>query len=189
MGELAEKTMGIVGFGDIGRATGVLAKAYGMKIVATRRNPALSADDPILDECFATGDLAAMVEQCDYVVVSTPLTPSTKHIVDASVLKAMKRSAVLINVGRGPCVDEAALVEALKSGEIRGAGLDVFEEEPLPRDSELWGLRNVLISPHCADQVDGWLDNSIRLFVDQMGKYLRDGAGGLANVVDVERGY
>ncbi|QDZ18799.1 2-hydroxyacid dehydrogenase [Chloropicon primus] len=189
VGELAGKTMGIIGFGDIGRATGVLAKAYGMRVLATRRNPELSRGDKAVDKIFCTADLELMVQECDYVVCSTPLVPSTKHIVNASVLSKMKRTAVFINVGRGQCVDERALCSALKSGAIMGAGLDVFETEPLPQDSELWGMPNVLISPHNADQVDGWLDNSIHLFVKNMSNYLEQGSEGLLNVVDIHRGY
>jgi len=96
---------------------------------------------------------------------------------------------VLINIGRGPCVDEAALVAALESKAIKGAGLDVFETEPLPQSSKLWTFPNVLISPHNADQVEGWLDNSINLFVANMERYLAGGTDNLVNVVDVRRGY
>ena len=185
--EISGKTMCIIGYGDIGRATAVLAKAYGMKVLASRRNPSLSKQDPNLDKIYATSDLEEMVRESDYVVVSTPLTEATKHIVDAKLLRAMKPSAVVINVGRGPCIDEKALVEALKTGRIKGAGLDVFEVEPLPKDSELWEMENVLISFHNADRAEHWLENSIQLFVTNMEKYMAGTA--LENVVDIHRGY
>jgi len=185
--ELRGKTLGVIGYGDIGRATGTLAKAFGMEVLASRRNPDLSKGDPVVSEMFAVTDLEAMVSRCDYVVVSTPLVAGTKHIVNEKVLAAMKPTAVVINIGRGPCIDEAALTRALKSGQIKGAALDVFEVEPLAEASELWGMDNVFISPHNADQVEGWLHNSIRLFLENMGNYLNEKE--LKNIVSLQRGY
>jgi len=185
--ELAGKTLSVIGYGDIGQKTGMLAKAFGMRVLASRRNPTLSSEDPVVEKMFAVSDIKAMVSESDYVVVSTPLTSSTKHIVNAEVIGAMKPSAVVINIGRGPCIDETALIEALKAKKIKGAGLDVFEEEPLQEDSELWDLNNVLISPHNADQVQGWLENSVHLFLENMERYLKGDK--LQNIVDIHRGY
>jgi phosphoglycerate dehydrogenase-like enzyme len=185
--EISGKTICIIGYGDIGRATAVLAKAYGMKVLASRRNPSLSQQDPHLDKIYPTSDLEEMVRESDYVVVSTPLTEATKHIVDAKLLSVMKPTAVVINVGRGPCINEMALVETLKKGTIKGAALDVFEVEPLPQDSELWQMDNVMISFHNADRAENWLENSIQLFVNNMEKYMSGQE--LENIVDIHRGY
>ena len=158
-----------------------------LQVLASRRNPKLSSGDGIVDEMFAIKDLNSMVAQCDYVVACTPLTPETKGMINAEVFKSMKPTAVFVNIGRGPCVDEASLVEALQTGQILGAGLDVFEVEPLPKTSPLWDMDNVFVSSHNADQVDGWLNNSIQLFVDNMERYLKK--EDLVNIVDTKRGY
>jgi phosphoglycerate dehydrogenase-like enzyme len=121
------------------------------------------------------------------VVVTAPLTPQTKGLVGGDAIAAMKRTAVLVNVGRGPVLDEAALVEALEGGRIRGAALDVFETEPLPAESPLWRLPNVLLSPHCADHVPGWVDEAMRVFLRQLERFRRGEP--LRDAVDKKLGY
>lgn len=142
--------MGIIGYGDIGRAVAKLATVYGMRIVALRRHPFLSRDDPFCDVVYGRdkGSLNQLMSESDYIVCSTPSTVETRGMVNADAFSAVKQNAVFINLGRGPVVDEPAMIQALKSGKLKGAALDVFTEEPLPKTSELWSLPNVLISPH-----------------------------------------
>ena len=141
------QTLGIVGFGDIGRAVARKARAFGVRLLA--HDP--YGDAKAADELDATlVPLPELLAESDYVSLHTPLTPETRHLIGAAELAAMKPTAVLINTARGPVVDEAALVEALTSGGIAAAGLDVFEEEPLPADSPLCGLENVVLTPHVA---------------------------------------
>jgi phosphoglycerate dehydrogenase-like enzyme len=184
---LRGKTLGIVGYGEIGRATARLAKAFGMRVIGARRHPERSAGDPLLDEALPDGRRLELLQRSDYVLVCTPLTPETRGLVGAAEIAALKPSAVLVNVGRGPCVDEAALLQALEAGRIRGAALDVFEQEPLPSGHPFYGLDNVLLSPHCADHVPGWLDDATALFLENL-ELFRRGAP-LKNVVDKRAGY
>src|SRR5262245_54550549 len=135
------RTLGIVGYGDIGKATAARARALGMKILALRRRPEESRGDPLVDEILPAKDLPSLLHRSDYAVVATPLTSDTHHLVGKNEIAHLQSSAVLINVGRGAVVDEAALVEALREGRIKGAALDVFEEEPLPAKSPLWELQ------------------------------------------------
>ena len=153
--ELRGKTMGVVGYGDIGRATAKLANAYGMRVVALRRHPEISVNDPLCDKVMGTGKAALneLMAESDYVVCSAPSTISTRGMINEDAFAAAKEGMVFINLGRGPVVDEKAMVNALKSGQLKGAALDVFAEEPLPKGHDLWGLDNVLISPHNMDQV------------------------------------
>ena len=153
--ELRGKTLGVVGYGDIGRATAKLANAYGMRVIALRRHPEISANDPLCDKVLGTGKAALneLMAESDYVVCSAPSTVSTRGMVNEDAFAAAKEGMVFINLGRGPVVDEKAMINALKSGQLKGAALDVFAEEPLPKGHDLWGLDNVLISPHNMDQV------------------------------------
>jgi len=141
------QTLGIVGFGNIGRAVARKARAFGMRLLA--RDP-YGDPNAAAELGAALVPLADLLAESDYVSLHTPLTPETRHLIGAAELRAMKPTAVLINTARGPVVDEAALVEALASGGIAGAGLDVFEEEPLPADSPLCRLGNVVLTPHVA---------------------------------------
>ncbi|MDE3197287.1 MAG: D-2-hydroxyacid dehydrogenase [Acidobacteriota bacterium] len=185
--ELSAQTMGIVGYGDIGRAISRRAKAFGMRVLALRRNPAPRDGDEFVDRVYPTKDIHAMLPECDYVVVAAPLTPETKHLVSHAEFNAMKPSAIIMNVGRGPVIDEAAMAEALRTKRIRGAALDVFEVEPLPQDSPLWEMDNVLISAHTADHTHDWLDDAISFFLDQFARW-RKGEP-LKNIVDKKAGY
>ncbi len=186
---LSGRTMGIVGYGEIGRECALLAKALGMRIVTTRRRPDLSKDDSLVDQSYALADLNAMLSACDAVVLAAPSTPETFHMIGEGQLRAMKKSALLINVGRGSVVDEPALVRALSEGWIAGAALDVFETEPLPKDSPLWGLENVLLSPHCTDRTinPDWLEMAALRFVENFEHYLKGEP--LEHVIDKKAGY
>jgi len=176
-----------VGYGDIGRAVAARLRLLGVEILALRRRPLLSAPDHLVKETFPPERLLELVARADDVVVAAPLTPQTKGLVGRDAIAAMKRTAVLVNVGRGPVLDEAALVEALEQGRIRGAALDVFEAEPLPAESPLWRLPNVLLSPHCADHVPGWVDEAMRVFLGQLERFRRGEP--LLDVIDKTRGY
>ena len=169
---LEGQTAGIVGYGSIGRAVGDRCAALGMNVIAFSRH---------------RGSLDELLRASDYVVVCTPMTDETRGLIGRREIKAMRRNAVLINVGRGPVVDEAALVAALKSHRIRGAALDVFEHEPLPRSHPLWSLDNVLISPHGADHTADSHIRAMRCFIDNYRRFERGEP--LENVVDKTAGY
>ena len=147
--EIRGSILGIVGYGDIGRAAAKLAKAYGMKVIALRRNPNKSPEDPYCDVVYGSDkdSLNKLFSESDYVLCAAPLTPETKGMIGKEQFDNAKDDAVFINVGRGPIVDEDAVIDALKTGKLKGAVLDVFAMEPLPKDSELWELENVLLSP------------------------------------------
>lgn len=197
---LRGQTLGIVGYGSIGRELARAADALGMNVLAVKRDVMHPADEDAYHEP-GTGDpegeiplrlyppqaLASMAKECDCLVVTSPLTDATRHMVDATVLKGMKKTAVLINVGRGPVVDEAALIEALQAHRIGGAALDVFEQEPLPADSPLWKLDNVIIAPHISGSFSTYDEKAALLFVENLERYL-DGRP-LLNRVQRERGY
>jgi phosphoglycerate dehydrogenase-like enzyme len=181
------RTLGIVGYGDIGKAMAARARPLGLRVLALRRRPEESRADPLVDEVLPPEALPDLLRRSDYVVVATPLTPETRHLLGRAELSHLKRSAVLINVGRGAVIDERALVEALEQGRLKGAALDVFEEEPLPAGHPLWRLENVLLSPHCADQTVTWLQDATRAFLENLDRFRRGEP--LRNVVDKGRGY
>lgn len=185
--ELAGHTMGIVGYGDIGRAVACRARAFGMRIVALRRRPTISSGDPLVDVSLGPEGLPELLAQSDYIVAAAPLTPETRGLIGDSAFDRMKPGAVLINVGRGPVIDEAALVRALRARRIRGAALDVFETEPLPAGHPLYSLDNVLLSPHCADHTADWLERAMRFFLENFERFHE--ARALVNIVDKRQGY
>ena len=152
--ELRGKTMGIVGYGDIGRAVAKMASVYGMKIVALRRHPFLSRQDLLCDIVYGRDkdSLNQLMSESDFIVCSAPSTVETRGMVSAEAFQHVKEGSVFINLGRGPVVDESALIQSLESGRLKGAALDVFSQEPLPPDNKLWELENVLISPHNMDK-------------------------------------
>jgi len=184
--EIAGRTVGIVGYGDIGRAVATRAHAMGMRVLALKRH-APDLADPLIDLYFKPAELNDMLSLCDYVVVCAPLTPETRHMISTAALSAMKPTAVLINLGRGPVVDQAALVHALSEKKIRGAALDVFEQEPIPPGDPIWKLGNLFISPHCADHTKDWLDDAMRFFVQQYARFRNDEP--LENIVQKHLGY
>lgn len=197
---LAEQTVGIVGYGSIGREIARLAHAFGLTVLASKRD-AKRAAEKATDYSTGTGDpegsiperiypgeaLRSMAADCDYLIVTLPATPQTQHIINEELLKVMKDTAVLINVGRGAVVDEEALVKALKKKQIRGAALDVFEEEPLPFDSPLWRMNNVIISPHVSGNLSAYAERAVDLFIANLERYLERKP--LYNALDREAGY
>ncbi|MGB6724776.1 MAG: D-2-hydroxyacid dehydrogenase [Terracidiphilus sp.] len=184
--EISGQTVGIVGYGDIGRAVATRVKAMGMKVLALKRHPPVEGDT-LIDRFYQPDQLGEMLSACDYVVVAAPLTAETRHMISNAEFAAMKSSAVAINVGRGPVVDQAALVRALTGKQIRGAGLDVFEHEPIPPGDPIWSFDNVLISPHTADRTSTWLNQAMQFFIEQYERF-RNGQP-LKNVVNKQLGY
>ena len=163
MGGMYGQTLGIVGMGDIGRALARKAGALGLRIIACDPN----VDASVAGECGASlVEPETLLREADYVSLNLPLTPETRHLIGARELRLMKPTAYLINTARGPIVDEAALADALMKGEIAGAGLDVFEEEPLPSESPLLRLDNVVLTPHTA----GFSDESARRLRVEVGR-------------------
>jgi phosphoglycerate dehydrogenase-like enzyme len=168
------RTMGIVGYGAIGRAVGERAAAMGMTVLMnSRKSPSSSLEE--------------VLSRSDYVAVCTPLTDETRGLVGEAEIARMKPNAVIINVGRGPVIAEQALVSALEQRRIRGAALDVFDEEPLPEGHPFYRLDNVLLSPHCADHTAGWTELAANLFVQNYKRFVSGEP--LLNIVDKRSGY
>ncbi|MDH3375621.1 MAG: D-2-hydroxyacid dehydrogenase [Gammaproteobacteria bacterium] len=178
------KNLLIVGLGNIGRRVAARAKAAGMRVTGMRARP-MPVDD--VDEMISPDRLPAAVAASDFIAVHVPLTTATHRLIDRSVIDAMPPHAVLINASRGAVVDEAALYLALKQRRLKGAVLDVFEHEPLPDDSPLWDLDNVVITPHMADSIDNWQLRMTEQFCANLQRW-RAGQP-LQNIVDPKRGY
>jgi phosphoglycerate dehydrogenase-like enzyme len=181
------QTLGIVGYGSIGRAVATRASALGMHVLGLRRVSQASNEDPLIDKVYAPEELLEMLRRCDYVVVTVPLTEQTRGLVGDTEFAVMKKNAVVINLGRGPTVEEGAMIKALSQRRIRGAALDVFDQEPLPQGHPFYSLENVLLSPHCADHTPDWLDDAMRFFLEQLERYRRGET--LLNVVNKTSGY
>ncbi len=181
---LKGKTCLVVGLGNTGRAVAERAKAFGMRVIGTRARPEAMAH---VDEVHSSDALPGLWGRADLIAVCVPLLPTTRKLVDARAFAAMKKSAILVDVSRGGVVDGAAITNAMRSGALAGAALDVFEAEPLPPDHALWGMENVLISPHCSAVFDGWDMMSFELFCDNLERWRAGEA--LQNVVDPSRGY
>ncbi len=184
--DMHRQTLGLVGYGSIARELARLADAMGMTVLASKRDAMKTAEsetdyspegsgDPegtIPERIYPGEALATMAAECDYLVVTVPLTDATHHMVNARILETMKESGVLINIARGAVVDEKALITALSQEQIRGAALDVFEEEPLPASSPLWQLDNVIISPHISGNTDNYHEKASDLFIANLQRYL-----------------
>lgn len=172
---LEGKILAVVGYGGVGSACAKAAHRLGMRIHALRRHPERTerGKDRGVERMFAPDELHAMLAGADVVLAAAPLTPSTRHWINAAAFAAMKPTAIFMNVGRGPVVEEAALISALREGKIAGAALDVFEHEPLAPDSPLWGLENVLLSPHCTDRTRSphWTEVGMRCFLQNWRRY------------------
>ena len=180
-------TMGIVGYGDIGRAIASRARALRMRVLALRRRPEASAGDPLVDEVFGPERKLEMLARSDYIAAAAPLTSETRGMIGGPEFAVMQPTAVVMNVGRGPVIDEAALVRALRDRRIKGAALDVFDQEPLPEGHPFYALDNVLLSPHSTDHTPDWLEQAMQFFLDNFERYRKGEA--LLNVVEKHRGY
>jgi len=189
MGELHGMTVGLVGFGDIAKATAALCKAFGMRVVALRSAP--GADDVLADKVYYSrsqpSEKLEVFKEADFVICSLPGGQSTLKFCGAEEFAAMKPSGIFISIGRGTCVDEDALVEALQTKKIAGAALDVFAVEPLPQESPLWQCENLLFSPHNADLTVNYIGETWRIFLEKLQAY-STGAS-LGAEVDKVKGY
>jgi len=197
--ELRGKTLGVVGYGSIGREIGRIAKrGFAMRVLALTHGgdkrdrgyhePGVGDPDGTLpDAWFTRAQLLDLLAQSDFVLIATPLTDETRGMIGARELRAMKPTAFLVNIARGGIVDEAALVPALKENWFAGVGLDVFEKEPLPAESELWKLENALISPHVSGATRHYDERAVELFCENLRRYLRGEY--LLNLVDTTKGY
>jgi phosphoglycerate dehydrogenase-like enzyme len=186
-GGLHGKTLGIVGYGGIGSAAAARARPFGVKILALRRRAELFDSDPLVDATFAPDQINDLMAASDYVLAAAPLTPKTRGMIGAAQIAAMKPTAVIINVGRGPVIDQAALVQALEAGKIRGAALDVFEVEPVPPGDPLYRMHNVLLSPHTADRVEDFYALVFDCFLENFRRF--QAGEPLRNIVDKHAGY
>jgi len=198
--DMDSMTVGIVGYGSIGRELARICSAIGMTVLATKRDinrteelnafamPGLG--DPtgdIPDRIYPAETIRSMAKDCDFLVVTVPHTEETEHLLDDDVFTAMKNSAVLVSVSRGAVVDEKALITALSSGVIAGAALDVFEEEPLPSASPLWNLDNVIITPHLSGFTRDYHKKAAQVFKENLRRYLANDT--LLNQLDRAKGY
>jgi len=185
LGELEGAVLGVVGLGAIGEKTAEKAGGIGMRVLGLRRDPQRSS--PHVERMFGPDELHELLARSDWVVLATALTPETLGLIGKAELEAMKQSAYLINIARGSVVDEAALVHALEAGEIAGAGLDVFEHEPLAESSPLWDMGNVVLTPHFAGATPHYSDRVTGIFCENLRRW-QDGEP-LINVVDKQLAY
>lgn len=188
---LEGKKLLIFGLGEIGSRLAGVAKAFDMHVIGIKRDP--STHNGVADEVHSGDRLLELIPQADFIVLTCPLTPHTRHVIDSNALAAMNPTAYLINVARGQCVDETALTEALEKKTIAGAGLDVFSTEPLPDDSPFWDAENVLLTPHTAGEtgdyervvIDILMENLNRLWMgryDLVNRVRSDSSGGMAKI-------
>jgi phosphoglycerate dehydrogenase-like enzyme len=183
--ELPGKTMVLIGVGAIGERTARMATALGVRVIGVRRNPSKGAKT--IGEMVSPDRLLEVLPRADFVVLTVPLTAATRGMIGDAELRAMKPSAILINIGRGGTIQEDALIQALQEGRIGGAGLDVFENEPLSPDSPFWDMPNVIITSHYAGHNPHYNDRAMNIFLDNLHHYISGTA--LHNVVDMEAGY
>ena len=184
---LRGKTVGIIGLGHIGREVARLAKAFGMKVIATRRSAKQAGKARNVDLLVPPGQMKELLAKSDYVVLTLPLTPETRHIIGEAELKAMKPTSYIINIGRGSLIDQEALIRALDKKQIAGAGLDVVTPEPLPKESRLWDYDNVILSPHISGGMEDYMIHATELFCENLKRYLNGKK--LLNVIDKKKGY
>jgi phosphoglycerate dehydrogenase-like enzyme len=184
--EVHNKTIGIIGYGHIGQEIARVARGFNMKVIAVRRDVSKKVDiEP--DKLFGIDKLNELLKNSDIVVITTPLTKETYHLIGEKELRLMKPTSFLVNIARGKVVDEIAIIKALKEGWIAGAGLDVFETEPLPEEGELWDLDNVIITPHIAGLNPYYTDRLLEIFAKNLMAF--PDLQQMVNVVDKNLGY
>ena len=184
---LRGKTLGILGLGNVGKELARLAKAFGMRVIANRRSAKKVGRAQNVDLLLPSSHLHQLLKESDFVALTLPLTPDTEKMIGTKEFDAMKSSAYIINISGGQIIDEDALIVALESKQIAGAGLDVFAVEPLPQESVLWTMPNVIISPHIAASMDGYPELATELFCENLRRYIHGKK--LLNVVDKKTGY
>lgn len=182
--ELSGKTLCVIGTGSVGREIAHKAKAFYMNVIGVKNTPAAL---PSFDAIYTVEHLHSALKLADYTVLVTPLTEKTYHMIGSKEFQCMKNSAVFINISRGDTVDEEALITALENGWILGAGLDVFHEEPLPPESKLWTLPNVILTPHNSGLSRHYFQKCVELFADAYARYT--GGQGVLNRIDLTKGY
>jgi phosphoglycerate dehydrogenase-like enzyme len=197
--EVRGATIGIVGYGSIGREVGRLARAFGASVLAVKRDLMRLDDDGYrlggvgdpdatqVDRLYPPQAVASMAERCDFLVVTAPLTPETRGLIGRAVFQRMKPTAYLIDISRGQVVDQDALIQALRDRHLAGAALDVYPVEPLPADSPLWEMPNVILSPHVAGASGAYYERAAAVFAENLRRYLADQP--LLNRFDPRRGY
>ncbi len=197
--ELRGKTVGIVGYGSIGRQIARLLQPFGVTVLAAKYNAKQPQDygytidglgDPqgdLVQRIYPFQAVASMLKECHFVVVTVPLTAQTRGLINAKALNALKPGAYVVDISRGGVIDQAALLDGLKSGKLAGAALDVFPEEPLPSNSPLWQMPNVIITPHISGSSPHYEERAVELFSENLHRYL--GGLQLYNLFDRQRGY
>jgi phosphoglycerate dehydrogenase-like enzyme len=181
---LRNRTLAILGLGKSGQAIARLAKTFGMTVIGIRARP---SETPNVDRVEPMTKLHAVLGEADCVALCLPLLPATRAMFDAAAFAALKPGTVLVDISRGSIVQLAALLDALRSGRLRGAVLDVFEIEPLPAENPLWDMDNVIVTPHCSSVYEGWERRAMEMFCDNLDRWRRGEP--LENVVDPQRGY
>ena len=183
--ELDGQTMGLIGLGAVGEKTAQKARGLNMRVLGVRRHP--GRPTPWVERVYGPENLMEMLPLVDWLVITAPLTPETQGMIGEKELRAMKKSAHVINISRGPLIQEQTLIRALREGWIAGAGLDVFEEEPLPASSPLWDMENVIITAHYAGATPNYHERALAIFLDNLRRY--KAGEPLRNVVDKTLGY
>lgn len=184
--ELAGATLGLIGLGSIGRRVAHIASAIGMRVIAVRER--VDKERPKgVEAVYSPSEIEQLLIQADYVVLAAPLMPATENLINTARLQLMKPDACLINVGRGPLIDQTALIEALCTGRIAGAALDVFDQEPVPADSSLWDIDRLLMTPHTAGLTDKLWDRHYEHFSSNLRRFLKNQR--LHSVVDKQKRY
>lgn len=182
--ELYDKSIAIIGLGSIGREIAKRAKCLGMKVLATKRT---MTQEIFVDKLYPIDQLPHLLSSADFVVVTLPLTQHTKGLFSLEMFRTMKKSAYFINVARGPIVNEADLITAIETGVIKGAALDVFNQEPLPEDSPLWSVENLIITPHIAANSPYYIDRALKLFIENLSKFYNNAE--MLNIINKQAGY
>lgn len=183
--ELSTRTVGIIGLGNIGSEVAMRAKALGMRVLAVKRR--LTEKPSYVDQLWDNSGLDPLLAESDFVVLALPNTPEARQILSAERIRRMKPGSYVCNVGRGASIDEAALIEALRDGHIAGAGLDAFGREPLPADSPLWEMPNVIITPHASGRSPGNDPRRMGIFCENLRRF--SAGRELLNVLDMDAGY
>jgi phosphoglycerate dehydrogenase-like enzyme len=191
--DLDQQSLMVIGLGSIGRRVARLGRTFGMRVLGIKRDPASApelrylSEKSVADAVFGIGEMPEIVPQADYLILCLPLTAETRGLINRHILDRMKRSAILINVGRGALIDEAALVESLRNGGIAGAGLDCFAAEPLPPEHPFYEMENVIVSPHVGGATRSYDARVVDIFAENIQRYLAGEP--LLNRVDWGRGY
>ena len=184
--ELHGKTIGFIGVGAVARETARKLRVFDVRILGVKNKV---EDVEYFDEIYGTERLDEVLEKSDFVITLVPLNEETKGMIGEKQFRRMKETAWFINVARGPVVDEKALIKALEEGRIAGAGLDVFEKEPLPEDSPIWDLENVILTPHVAGPTPHYMDRLMDLFIDNLEAFVSGNRDKMVNIIDYDRQY